>query len=64
MQQCCQAEGATGLSKCFDSALLNINADAVKFMNKIRDEKKAAKSTILIGGMVGCKNDCYRPQEA
>ena len=37
------------------SAPLNINADAVKFMNKIRDEKKAAKSTILIGGMVGCK---------
>lgn len=42
---------------------LNINADAVKFMNKIRDDQKIGRSKILIGGMVGCKNDCYRPQE-
>jgi len=44
-------------------APLNINADAVKFMNKIRDDQKIGESKILIGGMIGCKNDCYRPQE-
>jgi homocysteine S-methyltransferase len=42
---------------------LTINADAYTFMNKIRDDKKTEKSEIVIGGMIGCKNDCYKPQQ-
>lgn len=42
---------------------LSINADAVKFMKQIRGDKNTEKSEILIGGMIGCKNDCYKPQE-
>lgn len=44
-------------------APLHINADAAGFMKQIRDDCKTAKATILIGGLMGCKNDCYRPQE-
>lgn len=44
-------------------APLTINADAVKFMKNIRDDQKIGTSKILIGGMVGCKHDCYKPQE-
>lgn len=41
----------------------SINADAVKFLQEIRDLEGAAAS-IKIGGTIGCKNDCYLPQEA
>jgi S-methylmethionine-dependent homocysteine/selenocysteine methylase len=40
-----------------------INADAVRFMRALRDSQKAGAPTIGIGGLIGCKNDCYRPQE-
>lgn len=36
----------------------NINADAVQFMQEIR-----LNDSIRIGGMIGCKNDCYQPLE-
>ena len=36
----------------------NINRDAVAFMQGIR-----LNDHIKIGGMIGCKNDCYRPEE-
>jgi S-methylmethionine-dependent homocysteine/selenocysteine methylase len=41
----------------------SINADAVSFMRETRDAQSGAGATIRIGGMVGCKNDCYRPAE-
>jgi homocysteine S-methyltransferase len=43
---------------------LNTNRDAVRFMRGIRDSQGAAAETIKIGGLIGCKNDCYRPAEA
>lgn len=41
-----------------------INIDAVHFLRGIRDAQDKGKHTIKIGGLVGCKNDCYRPEEA
>ena len=40
-----------------------INVDAVDFMREVRDAQGAAGAAIRIGGVVGCKNDCYRPAE-
>ncbi len=40
-----------------------INGDAVRFMQKLRESNPAAKDTIKIGGMIGCKHDCYKPDE-
>lgn len=40
----------------------NINQDAVAFLCKIRDEFNGA--SVKVGGLIGCKNDCYQPSEA
>lgn len=37
-----------------------INADAVRFMQELRGESL----DVRIGGMIGCKNDCYKPEES
>lgn len=36
-----------------------VNFDAVHFMRELAGDNRAIK----IGGTVGCKNDCYRPEE-
>lgn len=41
-----------------------INSDAVQFLQKFRDLQAGYKSNIKIGGMLGCKNDCYKADEA
>lgn len=41
----------------------DINSDAVRFMQQVRESGGAAGLTVKIGGNTGCKNDCYRPQE-
>ena len=41
----------------------NINHDAVNFMLQLRDQWDRAAKPVLVGGLVGPKNDCYRPQE-
>ena len=41
----------------------SINSDAAKFMKDIRDAQNHGKALIKIGGMIGCKNDCYKPAE-
>lgn len=40
----------------------SINKDNVQFLQQIRN--KQPDSDIRIGGMIGCKNDCYLPVEA
>lgn len=40
-----------------------INSDAIEFMREIRDSYGQASKTIMIGGLMGCKNDCYLPGE-
>ena len=42
----------------------DVNADAVRFMKGIRRQTANGGKSIFIGGLVGCKNDCYRPQDA
>lgn len=41
-----------------------INIDACNFMQQIRNEYPEHKNKIKISGLLGCKNDCYLPQEA
>ena len=42
----------------------SINIDAVSFLQEIRDSQSTDRENIKIGGMIGCKNDCYRPEES
>ncbi|MBU2512256.1 homocysteine S-methyltransferase family protein [bacterium] len=41
----------------------SINTDAASFLQELRDEQQADKEMIKIGGMIGCKNDSYKPEE-
>lgn len=41
----------------------SINTDASYFMKEIRDSQSNRNLVIKIGGMIGCKNDCYLPGE-
>jgi homocysteine S-methyltransferase len=45
----------------FDQSLL---FDAVSFMRNLQKEWQAPDSGIFIGGLIGPKNDCYRPEQA
>jgi S-methylmethionine-dependent homocysteine/selenocysteine methylase len=40
-----------------------INGDAVAFLERIRERQGADGGEIRIGGTIGCRNDCYRPEE-
>ncbi len=41
----------------------SVNVDSVTFMKEIKSSFKNSEN-IRIGGMIGCKNDCYLPDEA
>ncbi len=41
----------------------DVNSDAVRFLKQLRDKWGSWEKNILIGGLVGCKNDCYKPSE-
>lgn len=45
----------------FDRSLLS---DAVSFMRGLQQQWQTPKSEIFIGGLIGPKNDCYRPEQA
>lgn len=42
----------------------SINIDAAQFLHDLRGSQKNGREFIRIGGLIGCKNDCYQPQEA
>lgn len=42
----------------------SINADVVCFLQELRETHRPDDGIIKIGGMIGCKNDCYKPKEA
>lgn len=42
----------------------SVNIDAVNFLKELRELQKSGQENIRIGGLIGCKNDCYQPQEA
>ena len=41
----------------------NINSDAVHFMLELRERYGSDVPMIKIGGLIGCKNDSYKPEE-
>ncbi|NQT27592.1 homocysteine S-methyltransferase family protein [candidate division KSB1 bacterium] len=41
----------------------NLNIDAVKFMFELRSDYPDLMDKIMIGGIIGPKNDCYQPNE-
>ena len=42
----------------------DVNREATKFLLGLRREFSPFASSIFIGGLLGCKNDCYKPEEA
>ncbi len=42
----------------------NVNADCFRFLSKIRDNFGNYSKKIFIGGLIGCKGDSYKPEEA
>ena len=42
----------------------SINGDAVFYLRSLRDAWDTAEGRVMIGGMIGCKNDCYQPAAA
>lgn len=42
----------------------NVDADAARFSLSLREKFKDHASKIFIGGLIGCKNDCYQACEA
>lgn len=45
----------------FDESLL---VDAVCFMRNLQESWQAQDSDVLLGGLIGPKNDCYKPEQA
>jgi S-methylmethionine-dependent homocysteine/selenocysteine methylase len=41
----------------------SVNSDAVLFMLELRESYGSDASMIKIGGLIGCKNDCYIPEQ-
>jgi S-methylmethionine-dependent homocysteine/selenocysteine methylase len=39
----------------------DVNGDAVRFLKHLRNEWQEWAENIFIGGLIGCKNDCYKP---
>jgi S-methylmethionine-dependent homocysteine/selenocysteine methylase len=39
----------------------DVNGDAVSFLKRLRSGWKSWAANIFIGGLIGCKNDCYNP---
>ena len=40
-----------------------VNEDAVAFLKQVRNGCGAWVENVIIGGLIGCKNDCYKPDE-
>lgn len=41
----------------------DLNRDAVHFLEDLRVAPDLPEPPVLIGGLIGCKNDCYLPEE-
>ena len=41
----------------------NVNGDAVRFLRHLKDSWGSWSTSIFVGGLVGCKYDCYKPAE-
>ena len=60
----CTPTWRTNHSRVIESGTkTTINIDVVNFLKGLRETQGACRENIRIGGMIGCKNDCYRPEE-
>ena len=60
----CTPTWRTNRERVFESEVREtINEDAVEFLQEVRREFSSRADQVLIGGLIGCKNDCYRPSE-
>ncbi len=41
----------------------DVNGDDVQFVKQLREGWGSWAANIFIGGVIGCKNDCYKPEE-
>jgi len=41
----------------------DVNGDAVRFLQRLRNGCNQWSPNIFIGGLIGCKNDCYKPED-
>ena len=41
----------------------SVNGDAVQFLKELKKVRGTWANKIGIGGLIGCQNDCYRPEE-
>jgi S-methylmethionine-dependent homocysteine/selenocysteine methylase len=41
----------------------DVNNDAVGFLRSLQEAAAASGPAMRIGGLIGCRNDCYRPEE-
>jgi S-methylmethionine-dependent homocysteine/selenocysteine methylase len=41
----------------------SVNADAVAFMKDLGADRASGGPPVKIGGVIGCRNDCYRPEQ-
>lgn len=60
----CSPTWRTNFERVLDSGIVtNINVDAVRFLQDIRNQYPHFRNMIKIGGMIGCKGDAYDPRE-
>lgn len=43
---------------------VNVNGDCFRFLSAIREEYGEFAGNVFIGGLMGCRGDAYRPEEA
>ena len=61
----CTPTWRTNYSRVIEAGIRSsINVDAVHFLQAIRDAQTSGFHDIRIGGLIGCKNDCYLPEQA
>lgn len=41
----------------------DVNGDAVRFLRQVQAQWGEQTDRIAVGGLIGCRNDCYRPEE-
>jgi S-methylmethionine-dependent homocysteine/selenocysteine methylase len=41
----------------------DVNRDAVAYLDRLRSVVRSRPTEVFIGGLVGCKNDCYKPEQ-
>ena len=60
----CTPTWRTNKARVFGSDISHsINADAAQFLINLRKSNSQSKIPVRIGGMIGCKNDAYKPSE-